>query len=467
MNRTGFLASALFTVVVACGSSSKTPSVAGDTLGDLKDVKEVASSDQKEGVAQDDGVLDEYSDQSVDNQQGQDPQPDICIDIFDPGADLREEDAQRDGSLDAPDVVCLPPSFSTNCAEVEEFQCGFQGECVDGHIEANWHHHWFCDGEEEITNFSCSYECPHGCKDLPPDDFYWPQNGKDMVEHYCAQCKEPFDCEGLEHPMCVGDWQCQKGTCVWVCSQGCVEEGGYVPVVPGAPECCDGLIKVPCDAPDAEGKCQLCAGASICTKCGDGVCGVGENKCNCPDDCKTCLDVGEGFIGFDSQDKCCEGLVAKSDCLLTYDGCSCPKCPCYVCLPCGDGVCGPFEHRCNCPEDCPDDFKCVQTYRSDCEGNPYGNDKKGELKLEVRGHDILFRHEKVVLNCCLETTVCFAPYWGSLEIIEKKVGDTPCFCECLFTIEAKLEGIKSGDYNYAVYNEEQGATLFQGTLTIQ
>jgi hypothetical protein len=54
-----------------------------------------------------------------------------------------------------------------------------------------------------------------------------------------------------------------------------------------------------------------------------------------------------------------------------------------------------------------------------------------------------------------------------LEIIEKKVGDTPCFSECLFTIEAKLEGIRSGDYNYAVYNEEQGATLFQGTLTIQ
>jgi hypothetical protein len=85
----------------------------------------------------------------------------------------------------------------------------------------------------------------------------------------------------------------------------------------------------------------------------------------------------------------------------------------------------------------------------------------------VRGHDILFRHEKVVLNCCLETTVCFAPYWGSLEIIEEKVGDTPCFCECLFTIEARLEGIKSGDYTYAVYNEEQGTTLFQGTLTIQ
>jgi hypothetical protein len=24
----------------------------------------------------------------------------------------------------------------------------------------------------------------------------------------------------------------------------------------------------------------------VCTKCGDGVCGIGENHCNCPQDCK-------------------------------------------------------------------------------------------------------------------------------------------------------------------------------------
>lgn len=65
----------------------------------------------------------------------------------------------------------------------------------------------------------------------------------------------------------------------------CVEEGGSVPVVPDAPECCEGLVKVPCDKPDAEGHCQPCAGASMCTYCGDGECGTGENVCNRPSDC--------------------------------------------------------------------------------------------------------------------------------------------------------------------------------------
>jgi len=69
----------------------------------------------------------------------------------------------------------------------------------------------------------------------------------------------------------------------------CAKEGESVAVVPNAPECCPGLERIGCDQPDDEGNClsNECVGAAVCTKCGDGFCGLGENKCNCPNDCGT------------------------------------------------------------------------------------------------------------------------------------------------------------------------------------
>jgi len=54
--------------------------------------------------------------------------------------------------------------------------------------------------------------------------------------------------------------------------------------------CCKGLTGID-DVSDSSGKCLPPApgglGAGfICTYCGNGVCGIGENKCNCPADCK-------------------------------------------------------------------------------------------------------------------------------------------------------------------------------------
>jgi hypothetical protein len=68
----------------------------------------------------------------------------------------------------------------------------------------------------------------------------------------------------------------------------CISEGGSGAVVPNTPSCCPGLVSIGCDRPDASGYCptHMCAGAFFCTKCGDGICGLGENKCNCPKDCE-------------------------------------------------------------------------------------------------------------------------------------------------------------------------------------
>ena len=94
--------------------------------------------------------------------------------------------------------------------------------------------------------------------------------------------------------VCVlcGDDHCGPGedacSCPADCDPpaGCVAEGGSFAVVPDALPCCDGLVPVGCGAPTGAGTCAPCVGASYCARCGDGLCGPGENICRCPDDCR-------------------------------------------------------------------------------------------------------------------------------------------------------------------------------------
>ncbi|MBN2014299.1 MAG: hypothetical protein JW778_03885 [Candidatus Altiarchaeota archaeon] len=67
----------------------------------------------------------------------------------------------------------------------------------------------------------------------------------------------------------------------------CVPEGDSYPIVPGALSCCPGLTAISCSTPDQNGTCTECVGAMICAYCGNGICGLGENICNCPQDCTT------------------------------------------------------------------------------------------------------------------------------------------------------------------------------------
>lgn len=55
-------------------------------------------------------------------------------------------------------------------------------------------------------------------------------------------------------------------------------------------ECASGLVPV-IAAEEFNGQCALpMCSCYVCTKCGDGICGKGENSCNCASDCKK----GEG-----------------------------------------------------------------------------------------------------------------------------------------------------------------------------
>jgi len=66
----------------------------------------------------------------------------------------------------------------------------------------------------------------------------------------------------------------------------CTPEGKSMPVYPGY-QCCSGLTAISTAKLDASGNCPTNPpiGASVCAKCGNKICGPGENKCNCPQDC--------------------------------------------------------------------------------------------------------------------------------------------------------------------------------------
>ena len=69
-----------------------------------------------------------------------------------------------------------------------------------------------------------------------------------------------------------------------------------------------------------------------------------------------------GNLAYAGQDvDCCDGLVKRCG-VAFFDGrCDMEgKNSVYnlpICIPCGDGICGQFEDRCNCPEDCQQRLK--------------------------------------------------------------------------------------------------------------
>jgi hypothetical protein len=69
-------------------------------------------------------------------------------------------------------------------------------------------------------------------------------------------------------------------------SDGCVGEGGTIPVIPNPPECCAGLTLI--DRKES----SILGISGICTaKCGNGVCdSETESPNNCPADCEAMLD---------------------------------------------------------------------------------------------------------------------------------------------------------------------------------
>lgn len=69
----------------------------------------------------------------------------------------------------------------------------------------------------------------------------------------------------------------------------CTAEGQSLEAKDICSVCCSGLTRVESSAPGGDGgACVPTDFPSVfrCTACGDGTCGLGENRCNCPADCK-------------------------------------------------------------------------------------------------------------------------------------------------------------------------------------
>jgi hypothetical protein len=151
------------------------------------------------------------------------------------------------------------------------------------------------------------------------------------------------------------------GGVVTCAGEGQTAGGGLVPYGTVGLKCCAGLTPMDQNiGVKADGACGNVGAdmSPICTKCGNGVCGQGENKCNCPADCKStgCATEGQGIYSFDTATQCCSGLKkVSSSAANDYPTCSnIPVADVYshYCIKCGDGICGTRENKCNCSADC-------------------------------------------------------------------------------------------------------------------
>jgi len=198
--------------------------------------------------------------------------------------------------------------------------------------------------------------------------------GKDIVELHTYQNVPPgtykvkidyfkdSKCQGKVYSVYSNEFIIKEPT-----SKKCIPEGGTLFPNDGN-KCCVGLSPRWNYEIQEDGSCKSISGSSghqlICVKCGNGVCGEGENGCNCPKDCKDfkCKEHGEipiFFPGDDMSIQCCKGLKHRlrkeyfdencTNLFEKYGGGGYAG----ICLACGDGICDEkFESKCNCPEDC-------------------------------------------------------------------------------------------------------------------
>lgn len=183
--------------------------------------------------------------------------------------------------------------------------------------------------------------------------------------------------------------KCGNGLCEYPetkcnCPEDCVEGECYTEgesfdllETPNA-TCCSGLTQITMSVPEEPiGKEDYCVAPScpcyICTECGDGTCGKGENWCNCPDDCERpeevpCIENVECGFDFCGQGRnvcyetkyTCENGQCSSE-TKEYVNYSCAKSYYHdwdypensKCIDtCGDDICRWPETKWWCPEDC-------------------------------------------------------------------------------------------------------------------
>ena len=203
--------------------------------------------------------------------------------------------------------------------------------------------------------------------------------------------------------------------------------------------CCSGLTPVPINVEPINGACLKeyppYGTQFLCIKAGDGVCGAGENKCNCPQDCgkpemsSVCgngiCEKGEDILVVCTTRYCNESepncptcrMACEQDCgavqepIMNYDSV------------CGNGICeheickavscDGTDERQTCPQDCEGQKLPVKTDLNITLGDNNGtglvaelsNGKKSEIKImpEIASQTAI---EKLSLNACSAENNC-------------------------------------------------------------
>lgn len=119
---------------------------------------------------------------------------------------------------------------------------------------------------------------------------------KTEQNEYC----DKVECNG-ESTCVEGSVSCQDMMCVFSPKEaGCFIEGeSFLISDRGEKECCDDLQELSPRIDLVGGECKNIPDESICINCGDGICGLGENYCNCPADC----EKGMGLENATSSDE--------------------------------------------------------------------------------------------------------------------------------------------------------------------
>ena len=213
----------------------------------------------------------------------------------------------------------------------------------------------------------CLDTCGDGICKRPENRNWCPEDCKKRV----ISCEDNLDCPK--------EMKCENSLCVDV---GCIKEGETGPSAGINPEwldhlpkeCCEGLTSITYSGLyDENCNLKMMPGAPsfTCVKYGDGQCGKGETKCNCPEDCIEKELCGNKVI--DREENCAncpQDVSCKDDFVCKNKKCVPEKITCPegqevseegLCVDiCGNGKIDEKENCESCPQDasCKDDFVC-------------------------------------------------------------------------------------------------------------
>ena len=224
--------------------------------------------------------------------------------------------------------------------------------------------------------------------------------------------------------------------------------GTYISPTIGGAKCCEGLTSISVSKTTADGLCYTQSDSAMCTKCGNGECGLGENKCNCPKDCPSnitvtpaCTDsdggkdyyvkgITKGSYGngqkFDVEDSCENNEVHEYYCISNVNDVTKPNyewinynCPngckdgaCVKSSPvCGNGICEEGEKLMICPT-CGIGVPCTQGCKmvcsQDCEVKQCKSDNECPSACSTCGSSSGSNYEACMSQCyigkCIDGT---------------------------------------------------------------